>query len=36
MSERGVFWLVALACCLVFWWLVIESVIRLATRAGVL
>lgn len=35
MSERGIFWIVAVACCLAFWWLVIESVIQLAKWAGV-
>jgi hypothetical protein len=35
MSARGKFWLLALAGCLLFWWLVIESVLQLAQWAGV-
>ena len=34
MSYRGVFWIVMLACCLAFWFFVIESVTRLAKWAG--
>lgn len=34
MSANGKFWLLAFAACMLFWWLVIESVIRLAQWVG--
>ena len=34
MTTQGKFWLLAFAACVLFWWLVIESVIRLALWVG--
>jgi hypothetical protein len=32
MTGRGVFWIVALAACIAFWWWVIASVVAAVER----